>query len=1337
MPSLAGGLGIIAIGVAIGLTAGFALPAAGLIAGTTMLGGLAFSSTAALIAGGFGVAGAAQFLFNDTIPADDMSGSARRTKANISDAEMPRAIFYGWRGGLGWSRAWQGLAGSRDDFDLLEGVISDSITEEVIGITIDDVFAPIAEDRTPNTFVRRGSYAASGTNPIKVYKCIQAGTTSSGSGPNSTAADITDGTAHWAYQPEGGLVRNLGGRLEQSDTLSSHEWFVPTALYQAAPGTGVVGKNHVWRARDQLKKSGSSNDPLGPQAVWHVALIVERGTQTQPSASMALAAGAQWKNRRRVYRGLTVFHLMLRANTDLGFGSGIPEVLFEMRGKPVYDPRVSGEVWTRNPILIAVDYCKWRLGFTNANFDMTNVAEMATACETALGGTQPADEHWYAFDDTLRWDEDPEEVLNVILKHCHGGWWEHGDRILFWVGTYRAADKVMTLTTADVIGDVTYQRRLPSDEQANRVVVHYITPDGWEPTPHTGQPDLNHAVHNQYLEEDNGITLPAEMRLRGCTNVHRAHLMAWFELNQRRLQGRYTATFKMRALECAPGDIVGLIDPLVTPEEELFWVEQQALGFRGGGVTMTLRSYQDAIYTVNSVIDEDVLDNPPAIWLGQVPQVASGSIFILTIDGSGNVQPDGTLRADVEISWEEVAARMIGGDYVVEWRRFGTTEWQSLRTGGLATHARVTSLLVGAIYEFQVAARVMANNRINQGPFSDIVLFTVTSGYLPLPTAASDTAQAGNLVSDPDFDRSAGLETSPYWQHDRVAGEIGTVTFSEVGGKVSAPSAIIYSGLAGGTGSQQTMHERVPHPSQPGEFFRIGVWVIAVAPVGTAPRYDLVFNVRDVNRTVLVDAAINRGEVYDDIEVWRRREEIVQAPHGSWSKLDGALEGNETTSGTGLTALFPTVQPLAINRRGIAYVAWNGAATIETDPSGAVQTPGTTAFSPDFSSAFGADEGPAAWLFQGRDTDTTGDDIAIFAYTAPALTGYPITGGQITQNAGNAWAVVAGALGGEINDPITAPTFQQKGAATVQTNPATPLQPVYPTTGLQEGDTWHAIVAVHADSGRSATAPSGWFLEGSQHNEDLMIRVFGKPADGTETAGSPPSFTWTGTGGNVVAMAVIYRWRGCLGEVAYAELQLRADYDTVNGQPSTFRFDGALIERIAEVPAVVNGAFIGFFNSLGAAVSSNRRVIAETAYWYPPPTGYVFELETSFRYQMERIAANSNVGTLEVWIQRIRESDGAVSTLYGTDDTTGVTIDRYHGGAVSEDRYGTFRLRVQDGVSPDDGNTRQDRFKHRVLARMKSSGSPDASFRWGALQRNLKLRLTLVAFATESGGGTE
>ncbi len=56
----------------------------------------------------------------------------------------------------------------------------------------------------PTTWTALTAYSTAGTpdvviNEGRVYRCITSGTTAASGGPSSTSADITDGSAHWAY----------------------------------------------------------------------------------------------------------------------------------------------------------------------------------------------------------------------------------------------------------------------------------------------------------------------------------------------------------------------------------------------------------------------------------------------------------------------------------------------------------------------------------------------------------------------------------------------------------------------------------------------------------------------------------------------------------------------------------------------------------------------------------------------------------------------------------------------------------------------------------------------------------------------------------------------------------------------------------------------------------------------------------------------------------------------------------------------------------------------------------------------------------------------------------
>lgn len=58
---------------------------------------------------------------------------------------------------------------------------------------------------TPPAWLATTAYALGDrvANASRYYECIAAGTSAGSGGPTTTAADITDGTAHWTYLGEG------------------------------------------------------------------------------------------------------------------------------------------------------------------------------------------------------------------------------------------------------------------------------------------------------------------------------------------------------------------------------------------------------------------------------------------------------------------------------------------------------------------------------------------------------------------------------------------------------------------------------------------------------------------------------------------------------------------------------------------------------------------------------------------------------------------------------------------------------------------------------------------------------------------------------------------------------------------------------------------------------------------------------------------------------------------------------------------------------------------------------------------------------------------------------
>ena len=80
---------------------------------------------------------------------------------------------------------------------LVDGTVTWSYTSP--GEAIQLVFAMPA---TPAKWIASHAYALNDLvlNGTNIYKCTTAGTSAASGGPSTTGANITDGTAHWAYQ---------------------------------------------------------------------------------------------------------------------------------------------------------------------------------------------------------------------------------------------------------------------------------------------------------------------------------------------------------------------------------------------------------------------------------------------------------------------------------------------------------------------------------------------------------------------------------------------------------------------------------------------------------------------------------------------------------------------------------------------------------------------------------------------------------------------------------------------------------------------------------------------------------------------------------------------------------------------------------------------------------------------------------------------------------------------------------------------------------------------------------------------------------------------------------
>ena len=892
--------------------------------------------------------------------------------------------------------------------------------------------------------------------------------------------------------------------------------------------------------------------------------------------------------------------------------------------------------------------------------------------------------------------QDPQEVYDTFSYLCGGlRVWKRANGL--WaarVGHDRAPVASFDLGAGDGIDNITTRRHRQHSDLYNHVTTSYISDTNLFEMVEATKSDPS------YRNADGGVRLYENLTCRGRhgrANIQRLNLI---HLDRHRLEegisfscwhrfGRITGVGRGAATCVEAGDIVLIDYPRRGWLEKEFELVNKTFDFASMTYLLEFDEWGGIRWEGEGDTPEEVGDDAGR-WDGRLSTPTG-----LTVVSAG--QPVTTLPSgahqiavlvDVDDHPEEALVAFLGG-YSFRWRRSTDSKWRTVNTD--ESRAVIADLRVGLTYEFQARVYTMKGRGTTKSEWTDTLSALIGSDYgTSLPAPTSDTSQAGNLVADWDFNRSAVLSPNienPYWDAFRISGQDGTVTFSATGGKLSPPSLVIYSGTDAPSQPDQAVTEEVPHPAVPGELYKVGAWVLNVDGTATAPRYALRLQARNLDSEIIVDAETDIGAVYTNTFVWSRNEQVVQVHRAAGAPLLGGLEAHLSDTGTGPLLEFPTVAPLSTGRLGLAFAAHNAAVTVQTSPTGEVGS---------------------SWIFRGRDVSSSGDGIGILAYEADLRAAQVISGGSVSQDAGDRWVIIAGAVGNDA-DPTAGVTFQQKGTANAQTSDTNNLTPSYPVTGLQAGDVFFAVVAVHADSGRSIASPgSPWFSLRTRSSGDMTITVFGRVADGTES--STQAFDWAGTSVGVgvdysddysddyskvavpttpAALAVIYRYRGALGLAAYAEIQLRARYDDTNAQTSTFRFDGILMERTDRFGMEV-------FADDNNNTNTSYVTIVSSRWFFAPPQGKAVRLQVSASYFVDVLSPGTGSSErLRLVVGWERESDFAETVLK---NDKGVAV--FKSADTGDELEGSWGVNLRVALTPEDGSFENDRFRFFLKARV-------------------------------------
>lgn len=308
--------------------------------------------------------------------------------------------------------------------------------------------------------------------------------------------------------------------------------------------------------------------------VSYIRLAFWHGFSDQP-ASPTLVEGSnpvgRWTAADRL-AGVCYVHVQAFYSKTLNEG-GIPDILFEVRGRRLYDWRLDStaggsgphrwsdeRTWafSRNPIVQLMDYQRgvWRggertlgMGIGPVDMDLDAFTSAANACDELVAESDGSSAPRYECGTYAADNEEHATVIQRLLDSCGGALYER-------VGVYSPHAGVGQVTTYPTITDrdlvAGYEVRLaakrPRSDLVNGLFGSYSEPaEQYEMIAYTARTD-------SAAEAADGEIRRSQVDFPSVHKPLQAQRLAKLQLDLARLQGTATITLGLRAVVLEPGD---------------------------------------------------------------------------------------------------------------------------------------------------------------------------------------------------------------------------------------------------------------------------------------------------------------------------------------------------------------------------------------------------------------------------------------------------------------------------------------------------------------------------------------------------------------------------------------------------------------------------------------------------------------------------------------------------------------------------------------------------------------------------------------------------------------
>jgi len=410
------------------------------------------------------------------------------------------------------------------------------------------------------------------------------------------------------------------------------------------------------------------------------------------------------------------------------FPQGMPKGLWVVSGIKVYDPRkdstflggsgahrrANHQTWefSENPYLCALD---WTLGRQYNGNKVYGIGAKWEEVDVSafVAGANIADANGWKVGGVVVSSDDKMAVLGTLLESGGGVPIARGAQISCMVNAPKVS--TLTLTSADVIGEVEVQNSTSWRDRSNTVVPSYREESQlWEVI--AGQ-----AVSSSvYVEEDGGETKTIEVEYPLVQQAKQAHQLAVYELCNGREFLTMRVTAGIRMLNAKVGEAITVNLPEINANGQKCLVVSREFNPADWSVVLGLKSETDAKHPF-ALGQTQVAPPSPSLDGYNPAEPGAPNSNAWSVTSTTITADDGVIIPALVVSGENDDPNTAA--ILVEYRPTGSAEW--INWGSFAKHTRqieITAVTRNTAYDVAVSYRTVL------GVTSDRLLLSGTAG---------------------------------------------------------------------------------------------------------------------------------------------------------------------------------------------------------------------------------------------------------------------------------------------------------------------------------------------------------------------------------------------------------------------------------------------------------------------------------------------------------------------------------------------------------------------------------------------------------------------------------